>query len=109
MLTVTDDNEREYLLNFDTPGKILLIRNGRPTRLFVVKIVRWTGDSFDHRRVIPPRFPQLERDLQSVFDRIARVTCDKEVIPSEFLIEFNSHDHIRILGYEDVIHVKFYF
>ena len=107
MLTLTDSQGRNYVMSFDIPGKILLLRNARPLRLFAVSIARWTRDGHFFYRVNIPKFAQLERELESVFHHITGVTCEKGLIPGEFSIKFDPS--IRILGYEDVRHIDFFF
>ena len=109
MLTLTDREERDYLLNFDTFGKILLVRNGRLRRLFVVSIRHSTDENFVTRRINAGSFAQLERDLQAVLDLIYRVSYDIVEIPGSLKIDFRRSDHVRILGFDDVLRVAFYF
>ena len=109
MLTLTDREDREYLLNFDTPGKILLVRNGRSLRVFAVSIEHWTDQRFIYSRINVGRYAQLEHDLQSVIHRILLVECDRQNIPGEIRIFFDPADNVNIFGYIHIRSMHFFF
>ena len=109
MLTVTDREGRDYLITSDTPGKILLVRNGRLTRVFAVSIEQWGDEGFVYSRINPARYAQLEHDLHSVIDRFRSVISNRQLVPGVISILFDFNHHISILGYNDVSSVNFFF